>query len=220
MNRTLTAAVALTVSLGMAGLAHAQLTTNSSSSPNATPGMTAPTAGPAGTQNPATMGTTNSTSNPGASNTGTMGAQGPQANSQPNMNQGQMNQPQPPMNQGQMNQAQMNQSSMPASRSDIQEAQQELKSQGLYMGAIDGVMGPKTQTAVMAFQREHSLPQSAQLDQQTMSALSGNGSAAGMSGMQQQPGATGMQPGNSNAPVPAGNMNGAPGVQPGGMTTR
>ena len=210
MNRTLTAAVALTVSLGMAGLAQAQLTTNSSSSPNATPGMTAPATGPAATQNPATLGTTGS---PGASNTGTMGAQSPQANSQPNMNQGQING-------GQMNQAQMNQSSMPASRSDIQEAQQELKSQGLYMGAIDGVMGPKTQTAVMAFQREHSLPQTAQLDQQTMNALSGNGSPAGMSGTQQQPGATGMQPGNSNAPVPAGNTSGAPGTQPGGATTR
>lgn len=197
MNRTLTAAVALAASLGMAGLAHAQLTTSPSSQPSTTnPTMT----GPAGTQNPATMATPPTT-------TGSYGTQTPQANSQPMANQ------------GQMNQAQTNQSSMPASRSEVQEAQQQLKSQGLYMGAIDGEMGPKTQTALMAFQRQHSLPQSAQLDEQTMNALSGNGAASGMTGTQ-RPSAATMPQGNNNAPIPAGNTNGAPGMQPGGSTTR
>jgi len=120
------------------------------------------------------------------------------------------------MNRGQMNRAQTGQR---ASRSEVQEAQQALKSQGLYMGAVDGVMGPKTQTAVIAFQREHKLPETAQLDQQTMDALNGGGSSSGMTGTQ-QPSAAGMQPGNSNAPVPAGSMNGAPGTQPGGTNGR
>jgi peptidoglycan hydrolase-like protein with peptidoglycan-binding domain len=191
MNRTLTAAVALTAALGVAGLAHAQSSTSPSTQPstlNPSPSTTAP----AGTQDPGTLGTT-----------GTSAAQ-PQANPQTNMNQGQTDQAQ---------------TSQPASRSEIQEAQQALKSQGLYMGGIDGVMGPKTQTAVIAFQREHKLPETAQLDQQTMDALNGNGSASGMTGTQ-QPGAAGMQPGNSNTPVPAGSMSGAPGTQPGGTNSR
>lgn len=70
-----------------------------------------------------------------------------------------------------------------ASQPEIQQAQQQLKSQGLYRGAVDGVMGPETQTALMAFQREHNLPQTAQLDQQTLSALNGGStSGAGMTG--------------------------------------
>ena len=167
MTRTLTAAVALTAALGMAGLAHAQSSTNPSTSPS--------TMNPTGaTQSPSTMGTT------GASSSGT---QGPQAN----MNQ-------------------------PASQADIQQAQQQLKSQGLYRGAVDGVMGPETQTALMAFQREHSLPQTAQLDQQTLSALSGGGSnsGAGMTGgsttgTSQPGGAAGMTNGPAGTTNPATN---------------
>ncbi|HTW53215.1 MAG TPA: peptidoglycan-binding domain-containing protein [Stellaceae bacterium] len=199
MNRTLTAAVALTAALGMAGLAHAQSSTNPSTQPSTmspSPGMTAP----AGTPSP-TTGATGST-------TGTSATQ-PQANSQMNMNQGQMNQ-------ARMNQTRTGQR---ASRSEIQEAQQALKSQGLYMGAVDGMMGPKTQNAVVAFQREHKLPETAQLDQQTMDALNGGGSSSGMTGTQ-QPGAAGMRPGNSNAPVPAGSMNGAPGTPAGATNSR
>jgi multidrug resistance efflux pump len=56
-------------------------------------------------------------------------------------------------------------------QAQIQQAQQQLKSAGLYRGAIDGVMGPETQTALSQFQREEGLPQTAQLDQQTMSRL-------------------------------------------------
>jgi peptidoglycan hydrolase-like protein with peptidoglycan-binding domain len=79
-------------------------------------------------------------------------------------------------------QADMNQNGQQASQSEIQQAQQQLKSKGLYHGAVDGVMGPETQTALMAFQRQHSLPQTSQLDQQTLDALNAGGSNAG-SGM-------------------------------------
>jgi peptidoglycan hydrolase-like protein with peptidoglycan-binding domain len=185
MNRTLTAAVALATALGMAGLAHAQ----SSTSPSTQPSTMAPstsTTTPSGSQNPAMTG-------------GSYGTQTPQANTQtPGTHQ---NQATP----GQMNAAQ-NSQSMEPSRADIQQAQEQLKSQGLYRGSVDGVMGPQTQTAIMAFQREQGLPESAQLDQQTMSRLSGGGQSGGMStsgATGQQPGAARMQPGSATGTQPS-----------------
>ena len=183
MNRTLTAAVALTAALGMAGMAQAQMNTspgapsNPTMSPNTGSGMTG---APAGTQNPATMGA------PGAANTysspSTTGAQTPQASAQP---------------------GQMDQGGQPSSQAQIQQAQQQLKSQGLYRGAVDGVMGPETQTALSKFQHEQGLPQTAQLDQQTMSALMGPGAGANGAGSNGMP-----QPGNSSGMAPSSTPNG------------
>jgi hypothetical protein len=155
MNRTLTAAVALAAGLGMAGLAQAQMnpSTSTPSNPTMNPSTTSPgmTGGAVGTQNPAPT-------NPNATGAyGATGAQNPQANARTN---------------------QMDQGTQQASQSDIQQAQQQLKSAGLYRGAIDGVMGPETQTALSQFQKEQGLPQTAQLDQQTLSRLM-NGSNAG-----------------------------------------
>ena len=65
------------------------------------------------------------------------------------------------------------------SPSEIQQAQQELKAQGLYRGQVDGRNGPETQQAVMAFQRQHGLPETAQLDQQTLSQLNSGGQEQG-----------------------------------------
>ena len=85
----------------------------------------------------------------------------------------------------QANMSQMNQGAQqPASRSEIQQAQQQLKSQGLYRGTADGVMGPETQTALRAFQRQNGLPQSAELDQQTSTRLSGSGAGQSTTGTQ------------------------------------
>jgi hypothetical protein len=185
MNRTLTAAVALATALGMAGLAHAQ----SSTSPSTQPSTMAPstsTTTPSGSQNPAMTGSS-------------YGTQTPQANTQtPGTYQ---NQATP----GQTNAAQNSQPMQPASRADIQQAQEQLKSQGLYRGSVDGVMGPQTQTAIMAFQREQGLPENAQLDQQTMSRLAG-GQSGGMStpgATGQQPGAARMQPGSTTSTQPS-----------------
>jgi hypothetical protein len=154
MNRTLTAAVALAAGLGVAGLAQAQMNPSASTPPNPTmnPSTTSPgmTGGSAGTQNPATMTTPNATGAYGSTGAATYGAQNPQANAGTN-----------PMDQG----------GQQTSQAQIQQAQQQLKSAGLYRGAIDGVMGPETQTALSQFQREEGLPQTAQLDQQTMSRL-------------------------------------------------
>jgi Putative peptidoglycan binding domain len=166
MNRTLTAAVALATALGMAGLAQAQTTTGTTmpSSPSvqpATPGTQGPnpnmnlpsTNSPSATQNPA--------AEPGPV---THSGQGLQATTQPT-NQNMPTQPSNGMNQ-----------TAQATPTEIQQVQQELKAQGLYRGRVDGIMGRGTQTALMAFQREHGLPETAQLDQQTLGQLNGQNS--------------------------------------------
>jgi peptidoglycan hydrolase-like protein with peptidoglycan-binding domain len=115
------------------------------------------------------------TTSPSASQPGMSGTQTPQSMTAP----GQTN------TYGQQS-PQANAQESQASRSEIQQAQQQLKSQGLYRGTVDGVMGPETQTAVMAFQRQNGLPQTAQLDQQTLDRLNGSGNgqpAAGTQGM-------------------------------------
>jgi peptidoglycan hydrolase-like protein with peptidoglycan-binding domain len=84
--------------------------------------------------------------------TGSPNAQSPQANMQGQGQPGQTN----------------------VSAVQIQQAQQELKSKGLYNGPIDGVASPETQTAIAQFQRQNGLPQTAMLDQQTLARLRGD----------------------------------------------
>jgi len=69
-----------------------------------------------------------------------------------------------PLTQGQMSQQQ-------AHPANIQQAQQKLKSQGLYNGAIDGVNGPEMRAALLQFQQRNGLPQTGTLDQQTEARL-------------------------------------------------
>jgi peptidoglycan hydrolase-like protein with peptidoglycan-binding domain len=167
MNRTLTAAVALAAGLGLAGLAHAQ----SSAGPSTTPNTVSPSTSSAQMNAPSSAQSPNAMQNPGAMSnpSSSYGTQGPQASTQQNQS-------------GQQN----------ASQSEIQQAQQQLKQQGLYNGSIDGIVGPETQTALMKFQREQGLPETAQLDQQTMGRLM-NGSSGGAqdntNGAAQSPGA-------------------------------
>src|SRR5262245_6737879 len=54
---------------------------------------------------------------------------------------------------------------------DIAGAQQRLKDRGYYAGPIDGVMGPRTAAALRAYQRDHGLRATGQVDSQTASAL-------------------------------------------------
>lgn len=56
-------------------------------------------------------------------------------------------------------------------RSQVKEVQSALKKKGLYEGGIDGLMGPKTQAALEAFQRQQSLTVSGAPDRETLSAL-------------------------------------------------
>jgi peptidoglycan hydrolase-like protein with peptidoglycan-binding domain len=193
MNRTQTAAVALAAALGMAGMAQAQM--NSTTNPPSSPMTTAPSASqpgmsgaPTGSQNPATMTAPGSTSTHGAS---------PQANS--------------------MNMSPQGGATQPASQSQIFQAQQQLKSAGLYRGAVDGVMGPETQTALVAFQREQGLPETAQLDQQTLDRLSSGGSAGSSSPTTPRSGTTpSMSPGSTTG----GSSTGTTGASPSGSYNR
>jgi hypothetical protein len=56
-------------------------------------------------------------------------------------------------------------------REQIQQAQALLKEKGFDVGDVDGVLGPRTRRAVMAFQRQRGLEPSGQIDQQTATAL-------------------------------------------------
>lgn len=159
MNRTLTAAVALAAAFGIAGLAQAQTSTTQTSPMTTSPSASQP--GMSGTQNPATSTAPGATSTYGTS---------PQANtSQMNMS------------------PQGSAAALPASQSQVQQAQEQLKSAGLYRGSVDGVMGPETQTALMKFQREQGLPETAQLDQQTMQRLGGGSGTGATSPATQRP---------------------------------
>ncbi|HEV8680789.1 MAG TPA: peptidoglycan-binding domain-containing protein [Stellaceae bacterium] len=75
-----------------------------------------------------------------------------------------------------------------ATEADIRQAQEQLKAQGLYKGAIDGDLGPQTKMALSQFQRRNGLPETATLDMQTRERLmghmtSGSGSTAAPSTM-------------------------------------
>jgi hypothetical protein len=54
---------------------------------------------------------------------------------------------------------------------DIRAAQLYLTVKGFSPDGIDGVLGPRTKAAIQAFQASMGLPQTGQLDRQTMSAL-------------------------------------------------
>jgi hypothetical protein len=70
------------------------------------------------------------------------------------------------------------------SRTQMRQAQQQLRAEGLYKGRIDGRMGPRTRRAVLAFQQQHNLNATGTLNQQTISALQegGGGGANGQTG--------------------------------------
>ncbi len=60
------------------------------------------------------------------------------------------------------------------SKDDVREAQLELRHSGLYNGSLDGVIGPQTKQALVRFQKDNGLEQTATLDALTMIAMFGN----------------------------------------------
>lgn len=198
MNRTLTATVALAAALGIAGVAHAQ--TPAPNMPQPMPGASSAMPNSPAVANPSTM-TNPSTVNSSAARPS--GLNPPVASNPSSANPSAAAIPATNDNnssfQGGSKQASM-------SQSDIQQAQHQLKAQGLYRGAIDGILGPQTEQALSQFQQQNGLPQTADLDQQTMSRLMGG---PGQQGMQQpmQPQAMPQQnqaaPGSAANPLPA-----------------
>jgi Putative peptidoglycan binding domain len=57
------------------------------------------------------------------------------------------------------------------SAGQMRSVQQALQGKGMDPGAIDGVMGPKTQEAVRNFQKAQNLPQTGRVDAQTLEKL-------------------------------------------------
>ena len=53
----------------------------------------------------------------------------------------------------------------------VKQAQAQLRDQGLYPGAVDGIIGPKTRAALKAYQQKEGLPQTAHLDRRTVAKM-------------------------------------------------
>jgi peptidoglycan hydrolase-like protein with peptidoglycan-binding domain len=60
---------------------------------------------------------------------------------------------------------------VPQPSADVRDAQQRLKTLGLYHGAVDGMWGPESQIATERFQRNRGLSRTAVLDGTTIAAL-------------------------------------------------
>lgn len=78
-------------------------------------------------------------------------------------------------------QAQNGTSSASLSEDQIKEAQQKLKTAGVYNGEINGQMDQETQEAIEQFQEQKGLEKTGTLDQQTMAALNATTSTSGSS---------------------------------------
>jgi peptidoglycan hydrolase-like protein with peptidoglycan-binding domain len=93
---------------------------------------------------------------------------------------------------------------------EIREVQEALIHQGFNIGEVDGVMGPRTREALMAFQRQRGFRPTGEIDQQTFAALDiraqgnvGGGNQPYTTGQGAQQGNTQQAP--ANAREPAGN---------------
>ncbi len=72
------------------------------------------------------------------------------------------------------------QTGMNLNADEVKQAQQKLKDDGDYKGAIDGKIGPRTEAAVKEFQQKNGLQQTGMLDAQTTDKL-GLGTMSGSS---------------------------------------
>ncbi|MBN8930093.1 MAG: hypothetical protein BGO51_07220 [Rhodospirillales bacterium 69-11] len=98
----------------------------------------------------------------------------------------------------------------PVANEMVRQVQERLKNDGYYKtGAVDGVWGSGTMTAVQNFQRDHNLTASGQLDVPTLRALNvantGNANTTGTSSSNTNMNGTTTSTGNYNANNP--NMN-------------
>jgi peptidoglycan hydrolase-like protein with peptidoglycan-binding domain len=69
-------------------------------------------------------------------------------------------------------------SSISTRSSDVLSAQRRLKDRGYYQGPLDGVIGPGTQAALQAYQRDRGLSVTGAVDSQTLRSLTGETAAA------------------------------------------
>ena len=74
-------------------------------------------------------------------------------------------------NRGSNEEANQSTEGVEANGSTIRAAQEALNDKGYNAGAVDGLWGPHTRSAVLDFQQAQGIAQSGELDQQTLSAL-------------------------------------------------
>jgi hypothetical protein len=173
MRKLMLASVStLAMSLAGLGLAYAQAPSDSAA-PTTSTTPAPPSSMPAtpGTQTPSTQSNQATPSDQGAQGAMNAPGQGTDQNSQ-----GAMNTP------GMQANPNMSAEATP-SRTQLRQAQQQLRADGLYKGRIDGRMGPRTRRAVLAFQQQHNLNATGTLDQQTIDAMqNGQGGMNGQTG--------------------------------------
>jgi|SRR5215475_16024017 peptidoglycan hydrolase-like protein with peptidoglycan-binding domain len=75
----------------------------------------------------------------------------------------------------------MSQTSAKHTQSEIRQAQEQLKSAGVFKGKVDGEMGAETKQAISQFQQQKGLDPTGDLDAQTLAALNSHQGAAGSS---------------------------------------
>jgi putative peptidoglycan binding protein len=110
---------------------------------------------------------------------------------QPNQpQQSQVQQSEPQQNQPPQNQQNGNGTAgrtLNLSREQIRQAQSVLKQKGFDVGVIDGILGPATRKALIAFQEQQGLQANGQMDQRTVTALGIAGSITASQGGAKRP---------------------------------
>jgi peptidoglycan hydrolase-like protein with peptidoglycan-binding domain len=97
--------------------------------------------------------------------------------------------------------------SQAAGQGNVKQVQEALKDKGFDPGAIDGVMGQKTQEALKSFQQSKNLKVTGRLDSETAQQLGVSGSASGMSSSPSSSSSAG-----SSSTSPRSNMGKSPGA--------
>jgi peptidoglycan hydrolase-like protein with peptidoglycan-binding domain len=104
----------------------------------------------------------------------------------------------------------------PLSSDTVRQVQTSLQRQGMYKGNIDGVWGPETQSALMAYQQAHGMAATGKLDAATMASL--NPPSGGATNTTTQP-APAQTSSNAPSPSPAPSAPAQNGAQPSNGTT-
>jgi len=179
MKYSLTAVLAIVSAAGLAGIAQAQTTASSAATPAPGAEGTAPS-----TQSQSSAAPAAPSSTQAAAPTTT-----PQANMQPSSANGFW--------------------SRNLSQDEVRQAQQQLAAQGLYRGPVDGLAGAEMQRALIRFQQQNGLRQTATLDQDTMNRLMANNAPAPGASAQPTGPAVGAStpPAGTTAPAGAGGSN-------------
>ena len=192
MKHSLTAVLAIVSAAGLAGIAQAQTTAEPAAAPAPAAETTAPSTQSQSSTAPATPTAAQSTTATAAPTAA------PKAAPQANMQQSSAN----------------DFWSRNLSQDEVRQAQQQLAAQGLYRGPVDGLAGAEMQRALIRFQQQNGLRQTATLDRDTMSRLANNAPAnapANATGAGANMPATGPAVGTSTPPAGTNAPSGAGG---------